>query len=266
MDIYSAKLIYFSPTKTTRRVIEGISQGLQVISLEHVDLTLSDAEIQKLPVFCDDLAVIGAPVYGGRLPSAATSRLRKLKGNGAPAVIVVVYGNRAYEDSLLELRDVALEAGFKPIAAGAFIGEHSYSTNSTPIAAGRPDVEDLGKAKAFGKMVREKMINNRALDQLVPLQVPGDFPYKEPRMLSDISPAIQEVLCIRCKQCTSFCPTAAINMDDPTLTDKSICIRCCACVKSCPVGAKTMDDPRIKQGAEQLSVNCAVRKDSEIYL
>jgi len=266
MDINSAKLIYFSPTKTTRKVIEGISHGLQVVNVEHVDLTLSDAMIQERPVFYDDLAVIGAPVYSGRLPTVAISRLRKLTGNGAPAVIVVVYGNRAYEDALLELMDVALDAGFKPIAAGAFIGEHSYSTNYTPIAVGRPDLEDLGRAKAFGKMIREKMINMRALDQLVPLQVPGNFPYKEPRMLSDISPAIQEVLCKRCKQCTSVCPTAAINMDDPTLTEKSLCIRCCACVKSCQVGAKTMDDPRIKQGAEQLSVNCAIRKEAETYL
>jgi ferredoxin len=229
-------------------------------------LTPPDAEIQKLPVAYDDLVLIGAPVYSGRLPAVAISRFQKLKGNGAPAVIVVVYGNRAYEDALLELRDVALEAGFKPIAAGAFIGEHSYSTNQTPIAVGRPDVEDFGKAKAFGEMVREKMINFRATDQINPLQVPGNFPFKEIRMLSDISPAIQEILCTRCKKCTSVCPTAAINADDPTLTDKSSCIRCCACVKSCPSGAKTMDDPRIRQGAEQLSVNCSQRKSPETYL
>jgi hypothetical protein len=125
MDINAAKLIYFSPTQTTRKIIEGISQGLQFANLEHVNLTLPAAETQKFPVFSDDLALIGSPVYSGRLPAVAISRFRKLKGNGAPAVIVVVYGNRAYEDALLELRDVALEAGFKPIAAGAFIGEHS---------------------------------------------------------------------------------------------------------------------------------------------
>ena len=153
------------------------------------------------------------------------------------------YGNRAYEDALLELRDVVTRAGFKPIAAGAFIGEHSYSTKSTPVAVGRPDVEDLGEANAFGMVIREKMRKIRALDQINPLQVPGNFPFKELRMLSDISPAIQEELCIRCKKCISVCPTAAINSDDPALTDKGLCIRCCACVKGCPVGAKTMDDP-----------------------
>lgn len=266
MDINSAKLIYFSPTHTTRKIIEGIVQGVQVAMVEHVDLTLPDAKKQKLAEMHDELAIIGSPVYSGRLPAVAVSRFRKLKGNGAPAVIVVVYGNRAYEDALLELRDIAIEAGFRPIAAGAFIGEHSYSGNETPIAVGRPDAEDLGIAVAFGKKIREKMGNIRALDQTGSLRVPGNFPYKELRMLSDISPATHELLCTRCKMCPLFCPTAAINSDDPSLTDKSLCIRCCACVKSCATGAKTMDDPRIKQAAEQLSVNCAIRKEPETYL
>lgn len=266
MDINSAKLIYFSPTQTTRKVIEGISQGLQVVNVEIIDLTPPDVEIRKHQVSYEDLVIIGAPVYSGRLPSVVISRFRELKGNGAPAVVVVVYGNRAYEDALLELRDVALEAGFKPIAAGAFIGEHSYSTNDTPIAVGRPDVEDLREANAFGKMIREKMINIQALDQINPLQVPGNFPFKELQMLSDISPAVQEISCRRCKKCTSACPTAAINANDPTSADKGLCIRCCACVKSCPSGAKTMDDPRIRRAAEQLSVHCSHRKEPETYL
>ena len=266
MDINSAKLIYFSPTKTTKKVIEFIAQGVQIATVKHIDLTPPDARRQRHAKIHGDLAIIGAPVYSGRIPAVVISRFRKLKGNGAPAVIVVVYGNRAYEDALLELWDVALEAGFKPIAAGAFIGEHSYSTSCTPIAVGRPDVEDLGKATAFGEMVREKMQNIRELDQAGPLYVPGKFPFKELRMLSDASPTTQENLCTRCKMCLLACPTAAINVDDPTLTDKSLCIRCCACVKSCPAGAKIMDDPRIKQAAEQLSVNCSHRKEPEMYV
>ncbi len=266
MAINAAKLIYFSPTQTTKKIIEGIAQGVRFDTVEHVDLTLSDASMRKPAEIHDELAIIGSPVYSGRLPAVAISRLRQLKGNGAPAVIVVVYGNRAYEDALLELRDVALEAGFRPIAAGAFIGEHSFSANCTPIAVGRPDAEDLGKAMGFGKIIREKIINTRALDQAGSLYVPGNFPYKELRMLSDVSPAIQEMLCTRCKMCLLVCPTVAINENDPTLTDKSLCIRCCACIKSCPAGAKTMEDPRIKQAAEQLSVNCSLRKEPETYL
>ena len=83
-------------------------------------------------------------MYGGRLPADAVKRLSNLKGHNTPAVIVVVYGNREYEDALLELNDLAIEAGFKPVAAGAFIGEHSYSNKDSPIAHGRPDEKDIG--------------------------------------------------------------------------------------------------------------------------
>jgi ferredoxin len=261
--IVLAKLIYFSPTQTTRKVIEGISQGLQIENVERMDLTLPDA-CATMPPITADIAVIGAPVYGGRLPAMAVSRLRKLKGNGAPAVIVVVYGNRAYEDALLELRDLALEAGFNPIAAGAFIGEHSFSTESAPIAAERPDPEDLGKANAFGRMVLEKMKAGTLNSN--PLEVPGNVPYKEVKMLSDVSPVMREASCIRCLKCHSVCPAAAINFSDPALTDKTSCIRCCACVKSCPVGAKAIEDPRIRQVSEKLSIDCAIRKEAEMFL
>src|SRR3990172_6317137 len=172
MNINSAKLIYFSPTQTTRKIIEGIARGIRIGTVEHVDLTPPDARMRKLAEMHDELAIIGSPVYSGRLPTDAVSRLRRLKGNDAPAVIVVVYGNRAYEDALSELRDLAIEAGLKPVAAGAFIGEHSYSTDATPIAVRRPDAEDLIKAKEFGTMIHEKMRTIRALDELPPLLVP----------------------------------------------------------------------------------------------
>lgn len=266
MDINAARLIYFSPTQTTRKVLEGISQGLQTVSLEHIDLTPLEAGRQNQPLLSGELALIGAPVYSGRLPSVVISRFQKIKGNGAPAVVVVVYGNRAYEDALLELWDLALERGFRPIGAGAFVGEHSYSTGDTPIAVGRPDVEDLEKANAFGKMIQEKMANLRTMDQIAPLQVPGNFPYKELPRLAGISPAIQEALCTGCQKCAAVCPTAAINLLDPAVTDKSLCIRCCACVKICPAGARRMEDLRIKQVAERLSDICAMRKEPEMYL
>lgn len=265
MNINSAKLIYFSPTRTTRKIIEGIAQGIQISTVEHIDLTPPDANTPKLVKMHDALAIIGAPVYSGRLPTDMVSRLRRLKGNNAPAVIVVVYGNRAYEDALLELRDLALEAGFKPIAAGAFIGEHSYSTDATPIAVGRPDVDDLGKAREFGAKIHEKMKNMRSLDD-GPLPVPGKFPYKERGGLSNISPVTKESVCAKCEKCASACPTAAITVRDTVVTDPNACIRCCACVKTCSTGARVMEDPRIKQAVEQLSRNCRERKEPEWYM
>ncbi len=266
MNIDSAKLIYFSPTQTTRKIIESIAQGIQIATVEHVDLTPPEARTRKHAEIHGELAVIGSPVYSGRLPTDMVSRVRRLKGNDSPAIIVVVYGNRAYEDALLELRDLAVEAGFRPVAAGVFIGEHSFSNDAAPIAVGRPDAGDLRKAKEFGKMIREKIRNMRALDETPALHVPGNFPYKERGALSNIAPITQETICAKCEECVSVCPTAAISVGDSVVTDPSLCIRCCACVKTCSTGARSMEDQRIRQVAEQLSINCRERKEPETYM
>ncbi len=266
MSVSSARLIYFSPTGTTRKVLEGIADGIQLASVEHLDLTPPDAAARKPAELHGKLAIIGSPVYAGRLPDDMISRLKRVKGNGEPAAIVVVFGNRAYDDALLELRDVARETGFKPFAAGAFIGEHSFSTGATPIAIGRPDGEDLQKAGEFGKMIREKMKNLQRLDDMAPFPVPGKFPYKERTALSNISPVTHESLCAKCENCASVCPTAAITMKDTVVTDPGACIRCCACVKTCSTGARTMEDARIRQVAEQLSMNCRNRKEPELFI
>jgi len=266
MNIASTRLIYFSPTRTTRKVLEGIAQGAQFAAVEHLDLTPPDARTRNLVEVRNELAIIGSPVYNGRVPVDAVARLRRLKGNGTPAALVVVYGNRAYEDALLELRDLALEIGFKPVAASAFIGEHSYSSDAAPIAVGRPDVDDLRKAKEFGRMVRKKIRTIRVLDEMTPLQVPGNFPYKDRGGLSNIAPLTHEEVCTKCEECASACPTAAIIVRDTVVTDLSKCIRCCACVKICSTGARKMEDPRIRQVAEQLSVNCRTRKEPEMYI
>jgi ferredoxin len=266
MQINSAKLIYFSPTGTTRKVIEGIVQGVHIDTVEHIDLTSPDPKKRKIYEMHEELTIIGSPVYGGRLPFDMISRLQRFKGNDTPAVIVVVYGNRAYEDALLELRDLALGSGFHPIAAGAFIGEHSYSNNDTPIAVGRPDTEDLRKAKEFGEKIHEKLEKIGALDEMPLLRVPGNFPYKELQMLSNIAPVTQQTECTQCGECMEVCPTAAITVGETVVTDRSLCIRCCACVKICPSGARVMADQRMRQIAEKLSTTCHERKEPETYL
>lgn len=264
MDIESTGLIYFSPTQTTKKVIEGIAQGLQATAEHYFDLTLPEAISKTYQEVIQDVAIIGSPVYAGRLPSIMLARFKQIKGNGRPAVIVVVYGNRAYEDALIELRDIAIEVGFRPIAAGAFIGEHSYSTSDLPIGEGRPDADDMLTAQNFGKEIRSKILaESNSPNEL--LQVPGNFPYKEIQMLSGIVPSVNEVLCSTCGKCVPACPTAAIDKENPKNTAKDLCIRCCACVKLCPSNAKLFDDPRIKQASEWLYANFSARKEPEIY-
>ena len=266
MDIKSAKAIYFSPTQTTKKIVEAIGKGTQLLSIEDIDLTFAKSSNDLLVVKQDDLAMIGSPVYTGRVPLPVISKLLGLKGKGGPAVIVVLYGNRAYEDALIELRDIVTEAGFNVIAAAAFIGEHSYSNPATPVAAGRPDNEDIAKATAFGWEVREKIAKLSVVTDQALLTVPGNHPYKERGALSNVSPDTIEEICIKCGQCASVCPTGVVTVGDTVVTDRSGCIRCCACVKVCPTKARVMREPRIQQVVEQLTVKCSARKEPEIYL
>jgi ferredoxin len=262
----SVKLIYFSPTQTTRKVLEAIAGGLRTEAVTHLDLTPPDARTRVFGAFSDELAIIGAPVYGGRIPTEAATRLGRLTGNDTPAVLVVVYGNRAYEDALLELRDLALDLGFKPIAGGAFIGEHSYSTDSTPLAQDRPDKEDLRIAADFGAIIQKRMRDLSAEEELPALKVPGNHPYRDFVPWEDMSPITQERLCGRCETCVAVCPTAAITVNDTVDTDRELCIACCACVKSCPTGARVMDDPRVAEVVAWLSDKCAERKGPEEFI
>lgn len=266
MEFSTAKLVYFSPTRTTKRVLEGIVRGIQANAVEHLDLTPPKARTRPVEEIRGQLTLIGAPVYGGRIPPDAAQRLRGLKGRDAPAVVVVVYGNRAYEDALLELRDLAGEAGFVPVAGGAFLGEHSFSNDVTPIAEGRPDENDLRAAADFGRAIREKLRGIRSLDEMPPLHVPGNYPYQEIGRSQGISPVTRNDLCTRCETCVSVCPTAAIALRDTVVTDASACILCCACVKNCPTGARAMEHPRVLRSARWLSANCSERKEPELHL
>ena len=127
MKINTVKLIYFSPTRTTRKVLEGIARGIQAESIEHLDLTPPAAETCTPATIHVDLAIIGVPVYTGRVAQTAVNRFGRLKAAKIPAILVAVYGNRAYEDALMELKDLAEVAGFTPVAAGA-LNSNSLAT------------------------------------------------------------------------------------------------------------------------------------------
>lgn len=259
-------LAYFSPTGTTRAVLEALAQPLASIEVRHIDLTLPGAETQKLPELESNLVLLGVPVYAGRVPETAVRRLRRLSGHGAPAVLVVVYGNRAFEDALVELSDIARERGFVPIAGAAFIGEHSYSTPATPIAAGRPDVADLARARVLGQTVRDRLAEVADLASMQPLQLPGNRPYRQGMSPSEVAPETDRGLCTLCEACARVCPVAAITVGDRVLTDGAACILCCACVKACPTGARTMADPGVRHTAHWLATEHGARKEAEIFI
>ncbi len=266
MQISNTVTAYFSPTGTTQKIINAIAKGTDAGQVKSLDLTLPDGASQEIPDFNDDLVIIGAPVYAGRLPKEAVERLSKLKGNNTPAVLVVLYGNREFEDALIELKDIAVENGFIPVAGSAFIGEHSYTAPETPIAVGRPDADDLAKAEAFGKEIIKKLSSIEDIKNETPVEVPGNKPYKDGLPVSDDCAKTNMDLCTQCGTCIPLCPTGAIADDGAYTTDSAACILCCACVKGCPEDARYTDSERVKKAAKWLSENFAEPKQPEIFI
>lgn len=262
----SLKLVFFSPTETTAKILNGIAQGIDHDIVRRTDLTPPDARFREVEQLRDELTIIGTPVYAGRVPAEAVRRLQLIKGHDTPAVVVVVYGNREFEDALLELRDIVAGLGFRPIAGGAFIGEHSYSSAATPIAAGRPDREDMEKARRFGESIQEKLNRLQTIADMPVLQVPGNYPYVEWGHPPSMAPITVESLCTLCAECAAACPTAAITVEASVFTDKEACIRCSACIKKCPSGARKWENARIDQIRKWLNENCGQRKEPRIYL
>ena len=290
-------VICFSPTHTSKTIAEAVATGMArarcgsegnaeasascSMLVRTIDLTL-DRSDEPITLTSGETVVLGAPVYAGRVAPEAVRRLKRIQvaaGASIPAVITVTYGNRDYEDALVEFYDLALSLGLIPFAAGAFIGEHSYSTPEVPVAEGRPDTLDLADARIFGGQCARKLDSSGAF---APFHIKGNRPYKEPsRPASDTSRTAQSSSgspakpapsvplttdgCPLCGECVRVCPTGAVSIDlnvRKVLTDPALCIRCCACVRACPAGLRTYTTPF----TAFLHEHCSARRDPETFL
>ncbi|MDD7261937.1 MAG: 4Fe-4S binding protein [Fusobacterium mortiferum] len=183
--------------------------------------------------------------------------LRGIKGSGY-AVPVVVYGNRAYEDALVELEDILEKNGFSILAGGAFIGEHSYTRK---VGTNRPDSNDLDIAFNFGKKIAEKIERE---DYFRP-NLLGNRPYKPDMPVRVFAPASNDK-CILCKKCWKVCPVGAIDSNNPTNVDIEKCIHCYACIKICEFEGREVINNPVQPIIEMLESKFRERKEPELFL
>ncbi len=266
MEIQTLKLAYYSPTGTTKAVVQGISRGINQCSVEIIDITRPGAIKKPLQTSENELLVIAVPVYMGRVPALLMEWFQAVNAQNTPVVCVVVYGNRVYDDALLELKNIMTERGCIPIAGAAYIGEHAFSSSETPTAEGRPDASDLNHAELFGHKINEKLISVSAVNNISDINIPGNYPYGGITELWSVDFVEVSNECSQCGICTEGCPVGAIDSDDCALNDKGKCFTCCACIKNCPQNAGTMKSGPVKDAAMRLNKLYKERKEPVFFL
>ncbi len=236
MKFETVNLVYFSATEVSRKYAKAMGRALDSRAKEYDFTTPAKRDTADVPSFTEnDLVILSLPVYGGRVPTICLDYLSKLKGRGTPCVVVCTYGNRAFEDALVEMEDIMDSNGFNVVGGAAVVGRHSFSDE---IAGNRPTKEDLEGAEEFIKLVVEK--ENVKMAKGI---IPGNRPYKEKaNRVNTMMPKTLDT-CINCKYCAKMCPNGVISMEDPRIMvkDASQCLRCSSCVVRCPVHAKYFD-------------------------
>ncbi len=265
MKIETLKIVYFSPTGTSKTIAEEIAKGIDAERIEKINITKPEARKIPLNVLKNDLLVFVVPVYVGRVPALLSEYFQAINADKTPAVCVVVYGNREYDNALLELKDILKNRGCLPIAGAAFIGEHSFSSDDTPIAPGRPDIPDMELAREFGKRISEKLKIVPNVNEIQELKIRGDYPYGGINELWDVNFIEVSPDCTDCGICSDVCPTGAVNPENGRIVNIKKCITCCNCIKTCPENARKIKPGQVMDVAIRLSANCQARREPELF-
>ena len=245
----------FSPTGGTRKTADILTAALTESPVV-VDLMDREASFDTIPFTAEDVCLAAVPSFAGRVPVPAAQRLAQMKGNGARVILMTVYGNRHYDDTLVELSDLLTQAGFRPVAGIAAVAEHSIDRT---IAQGRPDTRDKAELEGFAASIRQRL---QARECPMP-DLPGNRPYKAVAPMLSKPVATED--CTQCGKCAQVCPVGAIDPEDAANTAPEVCVSCMACENACPNGGRQVPGPVMEKLKGFLAQVCQGRKPNEFF-
>jgi len=247
--------IVFSPTGGTARVADVLTKNWP--DVERIDLSKAETDFSQYRFSSEDMVLVAMPSFGGLAPQTAIDRLLRISGSGAKCAVAAVYGNRAYEDTLVQMQDAARQSGFRVIAGVSAVAEHSIIHQ---YAAGRPDQSDIAQLSSFADRITERASEEREAD----LVLPGNRPYKKAGGVSLVPKCTSS--CVSCGLCAKACPVQAIDRNDPKMTDGKRCISCMRCVSVCPQKARKVSSAMTSMAAMAIKKACSQRKENELFL
>lgn len=208
---------------------------------EYIDLTRRKFRKQKQYFGKKDLLLAAAPVYGGQLPQLKEALFTNLKGDHTPCILMSAYGNRDFDDTLAQMKDILEARGFYCIGAIAPIIPHIYSEK---LGADRPNAEDEKVFRRFAVTVKQRLENG--LEES--LMIPGN-PKPEPKTMKPVVHYFDETKCKGCQICVQKCPTSAIDKNTYQIKEE-LCVGCLRCERVCPSGARSSDYESVKKYLE----------------
>lgn len=276
MQISRICAVYFSPCGNVRKIISNMAEYAakkQNVFVETCDFTLPAAREKEFVFDGKDLVFFGTPVYAGRVPNKIMPYIKEaFFGNGAIAVPVAVFGNRNFDDALVELRNLLEENSFHTIAGAAIVSRHSFSD---VIAPERPDETDLEDIQGFVDQVLDKVEAAAAKEEILSVEVPGTNPPDkyyvplgidgQPAKFLKARPKTKAEKCDHCGICAENCPMGSIDRQNPEMVT-GLCIKCQACIRKCPSKAKYFDDEAFLSHKQMLEKNYIRRTESGFFV